>query len=248
MVVAVRSSLVPSVDAKTKSSSDGTTAASVASERNASASAAAATIAVRTMQSSSDTVCDRDRRVTGAEDVPPVAEPVRQRRPSCPSRVCRRWSCPGPPPSARYTMTSASVTNVSTNPGQRRARAKLPMTWGRSAAPMIGSANDPSANTRPRPSAAAIVSAASATDRIERGSVDGHRWARPVARGPMDHRRVPGRCERAHRPVNGDDRGRRSTGRGPRPVRQDQDERCTRCAEGAPGCPAAVRRARPSRR
>ncbi len=43
---------MPSVDANTNNNSDGTTAASVASERNASASADAATSAVRTMQSS----------------------------------------------------------------------------------------------------------------------------------------------------------------------------------------------------
>ena len=76
---------MPSVDAKTKSRSDGTTAASVASDRNASASAVAATIAVSTMQSR------RTPSVTGTG-----ARPVRNTSQPSPSRRASTSIVPGP--------------------------------------------------------------------------------------------------------------------------------------------------------
>ena len=67
---------MPRVEANTKSSSDGTTAASVASDRNASASAVAATVAVSTMHSSSTPWVTG----TGARPVRNTCQPLPNRR------------------------------------------------------------------------------------------------------------------------------------------------------------------------
>ena len=76
---------VPSVDANTKSRSDGTTAASVASDRNASASAVAATTRGEHHAEQQHAVGDRHRRATGAEHCQPS-----------PSRWASASSVPGP--------------------------------------------------------------------------------------------------------------------------------------------------------